>query len=93
MILIFSLRRPDVVSWGDLAVRCGVMNWHGLTKLSRDQFDHFRMKELAQRLGGMALLVGVVGRGAGIELYFSRLSSARPARTGTSLLTSPLRLC
>lgn len=44
MLLIFSLARPDVVSWGDLAIRRGMMNLYGLKELSKRQFDRFRKK-------------------------------------------------
>ena len=44
MLLIFSLCRPDVVSWGDLAIRRGMMNLYGLEKLSKDEFDRFRKR-------------------------------------------------
>jgi DNA-3-methyladenine glycosylase II len=44
MLLIFSLERPDVVSWGDLAIRRGMMNLYGLSKLTRDQFDRYRKR-------------------------------------------------
>jgi DNA-3-methyladenine glycosylase II len=44
MLLIFSLGRPDVVSWGDLAIRRGMMNLYGLKELSKRQFDRFRKK-------------------------------------------------
>jgi 3-methyladenine DNA glycosylase/8-oxoguanine DNA glycosylase len=44
MLLIFSLCRPDVVSWGDLAIRRGMMNLYGLKELSRTQFDRFRKR-------------------------------------------------
>jgi DNA-3-methyladenine glycosylase II len=44
MLLIFSLRRPDVVSWGDLAIRRGMMNLYGLKDLSKKQFDRFRKR-------------------------------------------------
>ncbi len=42
MLLIFSLCRPDVVSWGDLAIRRGMMKLYGLKALSKTQFDRFR---------------------------------------------------
>jgi DNA-3-methyladenine glycosylase II len=42
MILIFSMRRPDVVSWGDLAIRRGMMNLYGLEELTRTQFDEYQ---------------------------------------------------
>jgi len=44
MILIFSLCRPDVVSWGDLAIRRGMMNLYGLKNLTRAQFDSYRKR-------------------------------------------------
>jgi 3-methyladenine DNA glycosylase/8-oxoguanine DNA glycosylase len=44
MYLIFSLQRPDVVSWGDLAIRRGIMNLYGLPTLSRDQFEEYRRR-------------------------------------------------
>jgi 3-methyladenine DNA glycosylase/8-oxoguanine DNA glycosylase len=44
MLLLFSLRRPDVVSWGDLAIRRGMMNLYGLKDLSKKQFDRFRKR-------------------------------------------------
>jgi 3-methyladenine DNA glycosylase/8-oxoguanine DNA glycosylase len=42
MLLIFSLTRPDVVSWGDLAIRRGMMNVYGLSELNKTQFMHYR---------------------------------------------------
>ena len=39
MILIFSLCRQHVVSWGDLGIRRGMMNLYGLKKLGKDQFE------------------------------------------------------
>lgn len=44
MLLIFSLRRPDVVSWGDLAIHRGMMNLYGLSELDRDQFEQYRSR-------------------------------------------------
>ena len=42
MLLIFSLGRPDVVSYGDLAIRRGMMNLYDLKELSREKFDSYR---------------------------------------------------
>lgn len=42
MLLIFSLCRPDVVSFRDLAIRRGMMNCYGLPELSQDTFEHYR---------------------------------------------------
>ena len=44
MLLIFSLERPDVVSWGDLAIRRGMMNLYGLDSLTREQFERYRKR-------------------------------------------------
>lgn len=44
MLLIFSLERPDVVSWGDLAIRRGMMSLYGLNKLTKTQFDRYRKR-------------------------------------------------
>jgi len=38
MLLIFSLKRPDVISYGDLAIRRGMMRLYGLKELSKEQF-------------------------------------------------------
>jgi 3-methyladenine DNA glycosylase/8-oxoguanine DNA glycosylase len=38
MLLIFSLMRPNVVSYGDLAIRRGMMNLYGLKELSIERF-------------------------------------------------------
>ncbi len=42
MLLIFSLRRPDVLSWGDFGIRRGIMRLHGLDTLSKAEFEDFR---------------------------------------------------
>lgn len=44
MLLIFSLERPDVVSWGDLAIRRGMMNLYGLKTLDKTKFDRYRKR-------------------------------------------------
>jgi DNA-3-methyladenine glycosylase II len=44
MMLIFSLRRPDVVSWGDLAIRRGMMRLYRLEALQRKDFDRYRRR-------------------------------------------------
>jgi 3-methyladenine DNA glycosylase/8-oxoguanine DNA glycosylase len=41
MLLIFSLMRPDVISFGDLGIRRGMMRLYGLKTLSREQFDRY----------------------------------------------------
>ncbi|MFY9177428.1 MAG: DNA-3-methyladenine glycosylase [Caldicoprobacterales bacterium] len=41
MLLIFSMQRPDVVSWGDLAIRRGMMTLYGLESLTKEQFEEY----------------------------------------------------
>ena len=38
MLLIFSLKRSDVVSYGDLAIRRGMMKLYGLKELPKEKF-------------------------------------------------------
>ena len=38
MLLIFSLCRPDVVSFGDLAIRRGMMNLYGHKEINKERF-------------------------------------------------------
>lgn len=44
MLLIFSLCRPDVVSYKDLAICRGMMNLYGLKELSRENFASYRKR-------------------------------------------------
>ena len=44
MMLIFSLGRPDVVSWRDLGIRRGMMRLYGLKELTKAQFDRYRKR-------------------------------------------------
>jgi DNA-3-methyladenine glycosylase II len=44
MLLIFSMERPDVVSWGDLAIRRGMMTLYGKEKINRVQFERYRKR-------------------------------------------------
>lgn len=44
MLLIFSLCRPDIVSYRDLAIRRGMMNLYGLKDLSKEQFERYRKR-------------------------------------------------
>lgn len=38
MVLTFSMQRPDVLSYGDLAIRRGIMKLYGLEELNEEQF-------------------------------------------------------
>lgn len=42
MLMIFSMQRPDIVSWSDLAIRRGMMRLYGLEDLKRAQFETYR---------------------------------------------------
>lgn len=44
MLLIFSLCRPDVVSFKDLAICRGMMNLYGLKELPREKFERYRRR-------------------------------------------------
>lgn len=44
MLLIFSLQRPDVVSYKDLAICRGMMNLYGLKELPREKFERYRKR-------------------------------------------------
>ncbi len=44
MFLMFQLRRPDVLAWGDLAIRRGVQEAYGLPELP----DRTRLEEIAE---------------------------------------------
>ena len=44
MMLIFSLSRPDVVSFSDLGIRRGMMRLYGLDSLSKEEFMEYRMR-------------------------------------------------
>ena len=41
MLLIFSLMRPNVVSYGDLAIRRGMMQLYGLKELPKERFMRY----------------------------------------------------
>ena len=41
MLLIFSLMRPNVVSYGDLAIRRGMMQLYGLKELPKERFEKY----------------------------------------------------
>ncbi|MGI6253856.1 MAG: DNA-3-methyladenine glycosylase family protein [Aminivibrio sp.] len=44
MLLIFTLGRPDVVSWGDLAIRRGMTYLYGHKELTRPMFERYRKR-------------------------------------------------
>lgn len=44
MLLIFSLCRPDVVSYGDFAIRRGMMILYGHKDLPKERFERYRKR-------------------------------------------------
>jgi len=42
MLLIHAMERQDVVSWGDIAIRRGMMKLYGLSSITRAQFEQYR---------------------------------------------------
>jgi len=44
MLLLFSLCRPDVVSYGDLAIRRGMMKLYGLKDLPKVRFERYKKR-------------------------------------------------
>lgn len=44
MLLISSLARPDVLSWGDLAIRRGMMNLYRHKTVPRERFERYRRR-------------------------------------------------
>lgn len=44
MLLIFSLQRPNIVSYNDLAIRRGMMNLYGLKELPKEKFEKYRKR-------------------------------------------------
>ena len=44
MLLIFSLERPDIVSYDDLAIRRGMTALYGLKTLERERFERYRKR-------------------------------------------------
>lgn len=44
MMLINSMERRDVVSWGDVAIRRGMMKLYGLSTITKEQFEQCRLR-------------------------------------------------
>ncbi len=44
MLLIFSLCRPDIISYADLGIRRGMMRLYGMDQLSVEEFEVYRKK-------------------------------------------------
>ncbi|MCL2873358.1 MAG: DNA-3-methyladenine glycosylase 2 family protein [Defluviitaleaceae bacterium] len=44
MLLLFSLKRYDILSYSDLAIRRGIMNLYGIEKVTKADFEKYRKK-------------------------------------------------
>lgn len=44
MLMIFSLSRPNIISYGDLAIRNGIIYLYGLDSLSKKEFEVYRQR-------------------------------------------------
>lgn len=44
MLMIFSMGRPDILSWGDLAIRRGMCNLYNLKDISKVQFGRYKKR-------------------------------------------------
>lgn len=44
MLLLFSLQRPDILSFGDLAIRRGIKQLYGLEELTKDEFRRIKAR-------------------------------------------------
>lgn len=42
MLLLHAMERQDVLSWGDIAIRRGIMKLYGLAELSKAEFEQYR---------------------------------------------------
>jgi DNA-3-methyladenine glycosylase II len=42
MLLLNSMERPDIVSWGDMAIKRGMMKLYGHKEITKEQFDGYK---------------------------------------------------
>lgn len=44
MLMIFSMERPDIVSWGDLAIKRGICRLYNHKELTKTQFERYKKR-------------------------------------------------
>lgn len=44
MLMIFSMERPDILSWGDLAIRRGLCRLYNHKELTKKQFERYKKR-------------------------------------------------
>lgn len=80
MLLIFALGRPDVVSWGDRAIRRGLQRLYGLETLNRAQFARYRERYRPYGTVASFYLWALAGQPAGTAVTVSSTPALiRPA--------------
>ncbi len=42
MLLLNCMERPDIISYGDIAIRKGIMVLYGLSELAEEQFMEYK---------------------------------------------------
>lgn len=42
MLLLNSMERPNIISWGDIAIRRGMKKLYGLSELIKEQFNEYK---------------------------------------------------
>ena len=66
MLMIFSLCRPDVLSWGDLGIRRGMALLYGDRELTRERFERRRKRLFPVRVGRFAVSLVDCGHGGSL---------------------------
>lgn len=86
MLMIFSLCRPDVLSWGDLGIRRGMALLYGDRELTRERFERRRKLLSPYGVGRFAVLWSIAGHGGSLGGKApQRLMRCALRRTGTGL--------
>lgn len=44
MVLLNSMERPNVLSWGDIAIRRGIIKLYGLKVITKEQFNEYKKR-------------------------------------------------
>ncbi|HML46119.1 MAG TPA: DNA-3-methyladenine glycosylase 2 family protein, partial [Clostridia bacterium] len=78
MLLLFSLERPDIISFDDLGIHRGMRMLYGLEKVDRPQFEAYR-KRYAPYASVASLYLWAISSGAIPELLDP--SAARIGKT------------
>ena len=83
MLLIFALGRPDVVSWGDQAIRRGMQRLYGVETLTQARFAQYRERYRPYGTVASFYLWALAGQPTG---------TAAPAQPGPEAASASRRL-